>query len=61
MTPTPSATPPASHPKPMLVHAYRMPPRKKPSALLSPVTLVLLIAAPAVLAVAVLRPRSSSR
>ncbi|MGP9017176.1 hypothetical protein ACT1U9_02045 [Streptomyces sp. BR1] len=45
----------------MALHAYRMPPRKKPSSLLSPVTLVLLIAAPAILAVAVLRPRSSSR
>jgi hypothetical protein len=40
---------------------YRTPPRKKPAPQLSPVTLTLLLTAPAVLGAALLRTRSGSR
>lgn len=61
--PTPRAT---AHPGPapahrITLHNYRMPPRKKPAPRLSPVTLTLLITAPAVLGAALLRSRSGSR
>ncbi|MFD7169687.1 hypothetical protein, partial [Streptomyces violascens] len=63
----PAPSPGASaHPAPPAVHRitlhnYRMPPRKKPAPRLSPVTLTLLITAPAVLGAALLRSRSGSR
>ncbi|GGP31724.1 hypothetical protein GCM10010278_00900 [Streptomyces melanogenes] len=58
MPPSPSATPPPRL-RPIALPAYRKPPRKKPAPGLSTVTLTLLITVPAVIAVAVLRPRSS--
>ncbi|GAA2461050.1 hypothetical protein GCM10010388_60730 [Streptomyces mauvecolor] len=61
--PSPSASahpaPPAAHR--ITLHNYRMPPPKKPAPRLSPVTLTLLITAPAVLGAALLRSRSGSR
>ncbi|MER5849674.1 hypothetical protein ABT126_22155 [Streptomyces sp. NPDC002012] len=45
-------------PRPVALPAYRKPPRKVPRRGTSLVTLTLLITAPAVFAVAVLRPRS---
>jgi hypothetical protein len=62
-TPAPAAparpAPPAVHR--ITLHNYRMPPRKDPAPQLSPVTLTLLITAPAVLGAALLRTRSGSR
>ncbi|MEV6793544.1 hypothetical protein AB0M87_16400 [Streptomyces sp. NPDC051320] len=50
---------PKPAPKPVALPDYRAPVHKKPSNGPSIVTLTLLITAPAVFAVAVLRPRSS--
>lgn len=57
-TPTPSARSTSPAPRPVALPAYRKPPRKVVRHGTSVVTLTLLITAPAVFAVAVLRPRS---
>ncbi|MFF4077813.1 hypothetical protein ACFYZN_00225 [Streptomyces sp. NPDC001777] len=54
----PSARPAPASPRPVALPTYRKPPRKVPRRGASLVTLTLLITAPAVFAVAVLRPRS---
>ncbi|MEU9192084.1 hypothetical protein [Streptomyces hundungensis] len=64
MAPPPPAASP--HPGPpraqrIVLRNYRMPPRKKAAPRLSPVTLTLLITAPAVIGAALLRTRSGSR
>ncbi|MFF0048730.1 hypothetical protein [Streptomyces sp. NPDC005498] len=56
--PPPSARPTPPPPRPVALPDYRRPPRKVPQRGPSLVTLTLLITAPAVFAVAVLRPRS---
>ncbi|MYV54776.1 hypothetical protein GT042_20155, partial [Streptomyces sp. SID3212] len=55
-SPTPSARP---TPSPIALPTFHKAVRKQPRGGPSPVTLMLLITAPAALAVAVLRPRSS--
>lgn len=55
-SPSPSARPPS--PAPVALPSYRRPVRKAPERHTSLVTLTLMITAPAVFAVAVLRPRS---
>ncbi|MGW2088578.1 hypothetical protein [Streptomyces sp. NPDC001880] len=57
-TPTRSARPTPPSPRPVALPAHRKPPRKAVRHGTSLVTLTLLITAPAVFAVAVLRPRS---
>lgn len=57
-SPSPSVRPTHPAPRPVALPAYRKPPRKVPRRGTSLVTLTLLITAPAVFAVAVLRPRS---
>jgi hypothetical protein len=57
--PAPAAHPAPPHPGAIALPAYRKPVRKPPKGRTSMLTLTLLITAPAVFAVAVLRPRSS--
>ncbi|MDX3327978.1 hypothetical protein PV405_25520, partial [Streptomyces sp. ME02-6979-3A] len=57
--PPPTVRPSPPAPAPVALPTYRKPPRKTPRAGPSLVSLTLLITAPAVFAVAVLRPRSS--
>ncbi|MFE2759309.1 hypothetical protein [Streptomyces halstedii] len=58
-SPSPTVRPSAPSPRPVALPAYRKPPRKVPRPGSSLVSTTLLITAPAVFAVAVLRPRSS--
>lgn len=57
--PRPTVRPTPPPPAPVALPSYRKPPRKQPRSGPSLVSLTLLITAPAVFAVAVLRPRSS--
>ncbi len=58
LSPAPSARPAPGTPRPVAYPDYRRPSRKVPRHGPSLITLTLLITAPAVFAVAVLRPRS---
>ncbi|MFJ4214863.1 hypothetical protein ACIP27_19290, partial [Streptomyces hydrogenans] len=57
--PSPAAAPPAAPPSPVPLPHYQRTSRPQPKSTSSPVTTMLLLTAPAVLATAILRPRSS--